>query len=144
MVPTIQDVARYAGVSRSTASHALSGKRGLDVDFAEPARILVDHLAERGHREIILITSREHVFERGGAYSWRFRDAALQCAASYGIRVRCYFGEAQQPAVNQQLNQILDMRDEPAMVVRNDAPAGASPWRVDLVAPHITDRGSTR
>jgi DNA-binding LacI/PurR family transcriptional regulator len=177
-----------------------------DLDFAESGRILVDHLAERGHREIVLITPREHVFERGGAYSWRFRDAALQRAASYGIRVRSYYGETQQPAVNQQLNQILDARDESAMVVHNDAviaalpsvlysrgvrvpddlsvvgmfsedfgrlfslpytavetspnklgpmavqalvrrmttPSDAGPWRVELVAPHITDRGSSR
>lgn len=177
-----------------------------DLDFAESGRILVDHLAELGHREIILITPREHVFERGGAYSWRFRDAALERAASYGIRVRSYYGETQQPAVNEQLNQILDARDGSAMVVHNDAviaalpsvlysrgvrvpddlsvvgmfsedfgrlfslpytavetspnklgrmavqalvqrmttPAGAAPWRVELVAPHITNRGSAR
>ena len=48
-----------------------------DLDFAEAGRILVDHLAERGHREVILITPREHVYERGGAYAWRFSDAAL-------------------------------------------------------------------
>jgi DNA-binding LacI/PurR family transcriptional regulator len=177
-----------------------------DLDFAESGRILIDHLAEREHREIILITPREHVFERGGAYSWRFRDAALQRAASYGIRVRSYYGETQQPAVNQQLNQILDARDEAAMVVHNDAVIAAlpsvlysrgvrvpddlsvvgmfsedfgglfslpytavetspnklgrmavqalvqrmtttpdaGPRRVELVAPHVTDRGSTR
>jgi DNA-binding LacI/PurR family transcriptional regulator len=177
-----------------------------DLDFAESGRILVDHLADRGHREIILITPREHVFERGGAYSWRFRDAALQRAASYGIRVRSYYGETQQPAVNQQLNQILDARGESALIVHNDAviaalpsvlysrgvhapddlsvvgmfsedfgrlfslpytavetspnklgrmavqalvqrmtvPEDASPWRTELVAPHVTDRGSTR
>lgn len=177
-----------------------------DLDFAESGAILVDHLAERGHREIILITPREHVFERGGAYSWRFRDAALRRAASYGIRVRSYYGETQQPAVNRQLNQILDARDESAMIVHNDAviaalpsvlysrglqvpgdlsvagmfsedfgrlfslpytavetspnklgrmavqalvqrmasPDGAGPWRVELVPPQITDRGSTR
>jgi DNA-binding LacI/PurR family transcriptional regulator len=149
---------------------------------------------------------REHVYERGGAYAWRFRDAALQRAATYGIRVRSYFGETQQPAVNQQLNQILDAREEPAMIVHNDAviaalpsvlysrgirvpddlsvvgafsedfgklfslpytavetspnrlgrlavralvhrmvnPRDAGTPRVRLVAPHITDRGSTR
>jgi DNA-binding LacI/PurR family transcriptional regulator len=177
-----------------------------DLDFPESGRILVDHLAERGHREIILITPHHHVNERGGAYAWRFRDAALQQAASYGIRVRSYFGETQQPAINQQLNQILDSSDETAMIVHNDAviaalpsvlysrglrvpddlsvvgvysedfgrlfslpytavetspnklgrmavqalvqrmtnPLGATAPRVDLVAPHITDRGSTR
>ena len=177
-----------------------------DLDFAEAGRILIDHLAERGHRDVVLVTPREHVYERGGAYAWRFRDAALQRAATYGIRVRSYFGETQQPAVNQQLNQILDARDETAMIVHNDAviaalpsvlysrgirvpddlsvvgvfsedfgrlfslpytavetspnklgrmavqalvqrmtaTSDASPWRVELVAPHITDRGSTR
>jgi DNA-binding LacI/PurR family transcriptional regulator len=177
-----------------------------DLDFAASGRILVDHLAERGHREIILITPREHVFERGGGYAWRFRDAALQRAATYGIRVRSYFGETQQPAVNQQLNRILDAREESAMIVHNDAviaalpsvlysrgvrvpddlsvvgafsedfgklfslpytavetspnklgrlavqalvrrmtdPLAAGAPRVELVAPHITDRGSTR
>ncbi|MGH3246076.1 MAG: substrate-binding domain-containing protein, partial [Trebonia sp.] len=177
-----------------------------DLDFPESGRILVDHLAERGHREIILITPHHHVNERGGAYAWRFADAALQRAASYGIRVRSYFGETQQPAINQQLNEIMDARDESAMIVHNDAviaalpsvlysrgirvpddlsvvgvysedfgrlfslpytavetspnklgrmavqalvqrmtnPSGATAPRVDLVAPHITDRGSTR
>ncbi len=70
-----------------------------DLDFAESGRVLVDHLAERGHREMTLITPREHVYERGGAYAWRFRDAALQRAASYGIRVRSYFGQTQPPEV---------------------------------------------
>jgi DNA-binding LacI/PurR family transcriptional regulator len=177
-----------------------------DLDFAESGRIVVDHLAERGHRDIILITPREHVYERGGAYAWRFRDAALQQAAGYGIRVRSYFGETQQPAINRQLNEILDARSESAMIVHNDAviaalpsvlysrgirvpddlsvvgifsedfgrlfslpytavetspnklgrmavqalvqrmatPEIAGPLKVDLVMPHLTDRGSTR
>ncbi len=98
-----------------------------DLDFAASGRILVDHLAERGHRELILITPHEHVSERGGAYAWRFSDAALRQAASYGIRVRSYFGETQQPAVNQQLNEILDARDGTALIVHNDAVIAALP-----------------
>jgi DNA-binding LacI/PurR family transcriptional regulator len=177
-----------------------------DLDFAESGKVLVDHLAERGHRDIIVITPREHVYERGGGYAWRLRDAALQRAATYGIRVRSYFGETQQPAVNQQLNEILDRSEESAMIVHNDAviaalpsvlysrgvqvpddlsvvgafsedfgklfslpytavetspnklgrlavqalvermanPTDTSAFKVELVTPHITDRGSTR
>jgi DNA-binding LacI/PurR family transcriptional regulator len=99
-----------------------------DLDFAEAGRILVDHLAERGHRDIVLITPREHVYERGGAYAWRFSDAALRRAASYGIRVRSYFGETQQPAVNRQINEILDAQDGTALIVHNDAVIAALPW----------------
>src|SRR4029077_16894392 len=84
-------------------------------------------LAERGHREIILITPRGDVYERGGAYAWRFRDAALERAAGYGIRVKSYFGETTQPAINQQLNEILDARQETAMIVHNDAVIAALP-----------------
>src|ERR1700678_4313957 len=61
-----------------------------DLDFPESGRILVDHLAERGHREIILITPHHHVNERGGAYAREVRDARRQQAASYAICVRSY------------------------------------------------------
>ena len=58
-----------------------------DLDFAEAGRILVDHLAERGHREVILITPREHVYERG-AYTERcrhvFRPNEIQVVGTIG------------------------------------------------------------
>jgi DNA-binding LacI/PurR family transcriptional regulator len=98
-----------------------------DLDFAEAGRILVDHLSNLGHRDVILITPRKHVYERGGAYAWRFQNAALERAASYGIRVRSYHGETQQPAVNRQLNEILDTRQETAVIVHNDAVIAALP-----------------
>jgi DNA-binding LacI/PurR family transcriptional regulator len=99
-----------------------------DLDFAESGRALVDHLAGLGHRELVLITPNEHVYERGGAYAWRFRDAALERASRHGIRVFSYPGETQQPAVNEQLNRILDERPEAtAFVVHNDAAIAALP-----------------
>ena len=98
-----------------------------DLDFAQAGKILVGHMAERGHHELVLVTPREHVYERGTAYAWRFRDAALQQAAMSGMRVRLYYGETQQPAVNQQLNRILDAREDAAMIVHNDAVIAALP-----------------
>jgi DNA-binding LacI/PurR family transcriptional regulator len=198
---TMRQPASMVGLPRAT-----EGFDVFDLDFAESGRILLEHLAERGHRELTLITPREDVYERGGAYAWRFRDAALQQAASHGIRVRSHFGQTQQPAINQQLNEILDTQPGTAMIVHNDAviaalppvlysrglrvpddlsvvgifsedfgklfslpytavetspkrlgrmavqalvqrmtsPAGAASPRVELVAPLITDRGSTR
>jgi len=99
-----------------------------DLDFAESARLLVDHLAQLGHREVVLITPNEHVYERGYAYAWRFRDAALERASRHGIRVFSYPGQTQQPGLNEQLNRILDERPEAtALVVHNDAAIAALP-----------------
>jgi DNA-binding LacI/PurR family transcriptional regulator len=93
-----------------------------DLDFGEAARMLVDHLYERGHREIILVSPNEHVIRRGGAYVWRFRDAALERAARYGLRIHPYYGETQQPAMTQSIGAILDARPSAtAMIVHNDA-----------------------
>jgi DNA-binding LacI/PurR family transcriptional regulator len=99
-----------------------------DLDFSEAARITIDHLYGLGHRDIVLVSPPRHVFERGGAYAWRFRDAALERAARYGIRVRPYYGESQQPGIERSLNAILDARtDSTALVVHNDASIAALP-----------------
>lgn len=99
-----------------------------DLDFGEAARLLVDHLYGLGHREITLICPPRHVFERGGAYAWRFRDAALERAARYGILLHTYYGESQQPAIGRSLNAILDARpDATGLIVHNDASIVALP-----------------
>ena len=62
------------------------------------------------------------MFDRGGAYAWRFRDAAVERAARYGIQIYPYYGESQQPGISRSLNAILDARpDATAMIVHNDA-----------------------
>jgi len=99
-----------------------------DLDFAESARVVIDHLWGLGHREIAVISPPLHVFERGGAYGWRFRDAAMERALGYGMRVSSHYGESQQPAVNRSLNAVLDARpDATALVVHNDASIAALP-----------------
>lgn len=177
-----------------------------DLDFEESGRVLMDHLHERGHREVVLITPHQAVYDRGGAYAWRFQNAALQRAAHFGMRVHWFHGETQQPQVNRQIGEILDANLGTAMVVHNDAVIAAlpsvlhargvrvpddlsivgifsedfarlfnlpytavesspdklgrlavqalvqhlisredaEPHRVELIAPHITDRGSTK
>jgi DNA-binding LacI/PurR family transcriptional regulator len=99
-----------------------------DLDFGEAARMLVDHVYELGHREILLISPNEHVISRGGAYAWRFRDAALERAARYGLRIHPYWGETEQPAITESLNAILDQRpDATGLIVHNDAVIAALP-----------------
>lgn len=99
-----------------------------DLDFEESGRLLVDHLHALGHRHLVLVTPQQHVFERGGAYAWRFRDAALERASRYGIRVSSFSGETRQPAIDRQLGQILDSTPQAtAWVVHNDAVIAALP-----------------
>jgi DNA-binding LacI/PurR family transcriptional regulator len=97
-----------------------------DLDFAEAGRVLIDHLCDLGHREIILVSPPAHVFERGGAYAWRFRDAAVERARAHGATVHAEYGESRQPAISDCLNGLLDRYpDATAMVVHNDASVAA-------------------
>jgi DNA-binding LacI/PurR family transcriptional regulator len=105
-----------------------SGLDVFDLDFGEAARMLVDHLHGLGHGEIIVISPPRHVFDRGAAYSWRFRDAAVERGARYGLRMFPYDGESRQPAINRSLHAILDARPSAtALIVHNDATIAALP-----------------
>ncbi len=99
-----------------------------DLDFAEAGRTMVDHLADLGHREIILVSQPEHVVQRGGAYVWRLRDAALAQAKARGVRLHAVYGEAQQPAVSRLLDDLLDRYPgATGLLAHNEAAAAALP-----------------
>lgn len=120
---TLQQPGAMVGLPRDPA-----GVDVFDLSFEEAGRLLVDHLHALGHRTVVLITPQTHVFERGGAYAWRFRDAALQRAADHGIRVFSFAGETQQPGTDTQLRRILDETTEAtAWIVHNDATIAALP-----------------
>ena len=133
LLDVTHDDPRLAALREARQPGALVGlprdTEGLDVlDFGEAARIIVDHLYGLGHRDILLVSPPRHVFERGGAYAWRFRDAALERAARYGIRLHPYYGESQSPGIERSLNAILDTRsDATALIVHNDASIAALP-----------------
>ena len=111
------------GLPRDTASLDI-----VDLDFGEAARLLVDHLNERGHRELVLVAPPEHVIERGGSYAWRFRDAAVERAARYGLRIHVYHGESRQPGISRSMQSILDAHPSATgLIVHNDATIAALP-----------------
>ncbi|MEO7015541.1 MAG: LacI family DNA-binding transcriptional regulator [Leifsonia sp.] len=111
------------------------GFDSFDLDFGEAARLVIDHLAQLGHRNIVLITPPRHVYDRGGSYAWRFRDAALERAARYGIRIAAHYGDSRQPGIVDVLDKALSgMADATALVVHNDATVAALP-------AYLNDRG---
>jgi DNA-binding LacI/PurR family transcriptional regulator len=57
----------------------------VDFDFGAAGALLVDHLAERGHHEVIFLTLPDELFAQGLGYAWRFRSAALEQARRRGV-----------------------------------------------------------
>jgi DNA-binding LacI/PurR family transcriptional regulator len=99
-----------------------------DLDFEGAGRLMVDHLHELGHRELILVSQPEHVVERGGAYVWRLRDAARERAQQRGVRLHAVFGEPGQPEIGRSLNALLDAHPTATgLLLNNEAAAVALP-----------------
>jgi DNA-binding LacI/PurR family transcriptional regulator len=99
-----------------------------DLDFEEAGRLMVDHMYELGHRELILVSQPEHVVQRGGAYVWRLQDAALQQAKVRGIELHAVYGESRQPAVGRSLEALLDRYPSvTGLLLNNEAAAAALP-----------------
>lgn len=99
-----------------------------DLDFEETGRLMVEHLAGLGHRELILVSQPEHVVERGGAYVWRLRGAALEAARARGITLHCVFGASRQPRIGHDLHAVLDAHpDATGLILNNEAAAAALP-----------------
>ncbi|HEY0117696.1 MAG TPA: LacI family DNA-binding transcriptional regulator, partial [Cellulomonas sp.] len=97
-----------------------------DLDFAEAGRLMVDHLARLGHREVVLVSQPEHVVERGGAYVWRLRDAAAAAAARRDVRLHAVWGSSSQPAIGRELAALLDAHPAATAVLLNNEAAAAA------------------
>jgi DNA-binding LacI/PurR family transcriptional regulator len=99
-----------------------------DLDFEEAGRLMVDHMYQLGHRELILVSQTEHVVQRGGAYVWRLQDAALQQARVRGIELHAVYGESRQPAVGGSIEALLDTYPSATgLLLNNEAAAAALP-----------------
>jgi DNA-binding LacI/PurR family transcriptional regulator len=99
-----------------------------DLDFEEAGRLMVDHMYQLGHRELVLVSQPEHVVQRGGAYVWRLQDAALQQARVRGIELHAVHGESRQPAVGRSIEAVLDAYPSATgLLLNNEAAAAALP-----------------
>jgi DNA-binding LacI/PurR family transcriptional regulator len=105
-----------------------SGMDVFDLDFEAAGRLMVDRLHTLGHRELLLVSQPEHVVERGGAYVWRLRDAALERARRLGVRLHTVFGESRQPDIGRTLHRLLDTcPGVTGLLLNNEAAAAALP-----------------
>jgi DNA-binding LacI/PurR family transcriptional regulator len=94
----------------------------VDLDFGAAGALLIDHLAERGHRDVIFLTLPDELFALDLGYAWRFRSAALQQAERRGVAlsmVHCLVDPFERV---QALGAALDTHPTAtALLVHNDA-----------------------
>jgi len=99
-----------------------------DLDFADAARTLVDHLHALGHRELVYLAGPD-------GYSNDNRTAGLRSACDrLGLApvllgpFPAVYGESRQPAIDQSVHALLDrMTSTTALMVHNDATIAALP-----------------
>ncbi|MBF4461305.1 MULTISPECIES: LacI family DNA-binding transcriptional regulator [unclassified Rathayibacter] len=92
-----------------------------DLDFGAAAQLLVEHLAGLGHRRIGLVTPPERVFERGGTYCWRFREAALETAERLGIELAVRAAASSAAGIEPMVSGFLDENpDLTGLIVHSD------------------------
>ncbi|GAA1187807.1 LacI family DNA-binding transcriptional regulator [Nesterenkonia xinjiangensis] len=130
-------------VSQPASTVGLPGRTGdvdiFDLDFAAAGRLMVDRMHDLGHRELVLVSQPEHVVARGGAYVWRLADAACERATQLGVTVHACFGSSSQPAIGEDLHEVLDTHpNATGLLLNNEAAAAALPnvlWSRGLRAP---------
>lgn len=99
-----------------------------DLDFEASGRVMVEHLHALGHRELVLVSQPEHVVDRGGAYVWRLRDAALAEAQRRGVVLHHAYASSTQPRVGHDLGELLDAHPSATgLMLNNEAAAAALP-----------------
>ncbi|HEX3678896.1 MAG TPA: LacI family DNA-binding transcriptional regulator [Galbitalea sp.] len=65
----------------------------VDLDFGTAGRMLVRHLFEFGHRDVIFVTFPEELFAQNVGFAWRFRDAVVSTAAELGMSLSIVYGD---------------------------------------------------
>lgn len=109
--------------------HEARGVDAVDLDFAAGARLLVDHLADAGHRRATFVRWPDELYAAGSTYAIRFAEAAREQAATRGIgleEVACTVGPEQVRAL---LGEELRRADAPgALLLHNDAAVAMLPF----------------
>lgn len=105
------------------------GIDALDLDFAVAARTLIDHLAERGHREALFIKWPEEVYTAGSTYARLFEQSALEQASRLNFKLRQHHVHVEPEAAREELESILrDPNCPQALMIHNDAAVAMLPY----------------
>ncbi|WP_199041001.1 LacI family DNA-binding transcriptional regulator [Glycomyces salinus] len=105
------------------------GVDAVDLDFASGAALLVDHLADAGHREALFVRWPEELYAAGSTYATRFARAAEERADRRGLRLAPIAVPVGPERVCATLRQELRNPENPrALLVHNDAAVAMLPF----------------
>lgn len=97
----------------------------VDLDFTATGRLVVDHLAELGHREVAVIGEAPAVYERHTGFAERTLDGIRERAGQVGMRVLHRPCEGSYESVAGTLARVFDERPATTgLVVQNEAAIG--------------------
>ncbi|MER5649987.1 LacI family DNA-binding transcriptional regulator [Streptosporangium sp. NPDC002524] len=102
-----------------------SGLTCVDLDFARAGALCVEHLAERGHREVALLGAPSVVYERGTGFARRTREGFAATVAEAGLTGVALPCEENFDQVSAAIAALLDARPGlSGLVVHNEAAVG--------------------
>lgn len=105
------------------------GIDAVDLDFGTAGTMLVDHLADAGHREAMFVRWPEELYQGGSTYATRFGRAAYQRAAERGLRLVSVPVPVGPEQVRETLRAALQEPTNPrTLLIHNDAAAAMLPF----------------
>ncbi|GAB3227457.1 LacI family DNA-binding transcriptional regulator [Glycomyces halotolerans] len=118
------------------------GIDAVDLDFAAGASMLVDHLADAGHREALFVRWPEELYASGSTYATRFERSAHERADRRGLRLFPFSVPVGPEQVRATLHEALQDPEHPrAMLVHNDAAVAMLPFVLHELGLEVpTDR----
>lgn len=146
LLNVVEDDPRLEPIERAGCPAVLVGMpsdtRGVDavdLDFAAGASILIDHLADAGHREATFLRWPEELYVAGSTYATRFARAAAERAERRGVRLVPVAVPVGPEQVCAALREVLrDPANPRALLVHNDAAVAMLPsvlHELDLEVP---------
>lgn len=105
------------------------GVDAVDLDFAAGAAMLVDHLADAGHREAMFVRWPEELYDSGSTYATRFASSAHERAERRGLRLVPVSVPVGPEQVRATLHTVLQHPEHPrALLIHNDAAVAMLPF----------------
>lgn len=105
------------------------GIDAVDLDFASAATMLVDHLADSGHREALFVRWPDELYASGSTYATRFDRAAHRRAAERGLRLASLPVPVGPEQVRATLRSALaDPANPRTLLIHNDAAVAMLPF----------------